>query len=247
MSVDTQPPAPASQPAPPAPPAAPPEQDWVRSRVDWASVPKVNLLPPEILAGRRFRVLRRRLGLTVLGVLGLAGCGVFWAQAGVSSAQTGYHTAQARGIALQHQQAPYARVPTVLQALDDARATRAGALGTDVSWYGFLTDLAVSTPANAQLSAVSVTMNDAAGTTPSSVPLEPAGIGQVQVIGVARYFPDVATWLESTLQVSGLGGPTLQTSVAKNVSSTTPSQISFTGTVVVTPAALSHRYDREAS
>jgi hypothetical protein len=54
----------AAEPGPPAP-----------IRIPWAPVPKVNLLPIEIVEKRRFRRTQVLLGLAVLGVVLLAGVG----------------------------------------------------------------------------------------------------------------------------------------------------------------------------
>jgi hypothetical protein len=71
-------------------------------------------------------------------------------------------------------------------------------------------------------------------------------------------FTDVAAWLDDVGQVHGLAGSGLTSAVragsaaASGDSPSTgatpaPSQITFSGSAVVVPAALSHRYDRKAS
>jgi hypothetical protein len=79
-----------------AAPAPDAEADTVtRTRVDWAPVPRVNLLPPEILESRRFARTQRLLGGAVAGTVLLAGAGVLWAQLQVGSAQEALQETQA--------------------------------------------------------------------------------------------------------------------------------------------------------
>jgi hypothetical protein len=239
MTVDTQ----------LAPPAAAVEPGPVATRVEWAIVPRVNLLPPEVLAARRFRTLQRRLGAAVAGTLVVAGLAVVWAQSGLASAQDDLAATQAQAVQLQAEQTKYAEAPKVLANLDAARTARASALGTDVAWYQFLSDLALNTPVGTGLSSVAISMTGSVNATASTVPLVPAGLGDVKVTGKAVRFPDVASWLDSFGQVHGLAGIVLMNATQANSESgsSAPAAIEYTGSAVITTGALSHRYDRRAN
>jgi hypothetical protein len=234
------------------------------TRVEWAPVPRVNLLPPEILEVRRFRRLQRQLAGIVLSVVLLGAAAGAWAQSGVLAAQSDLTDVQAQTQDLMQQRARYAEVPKALAELDAARAAREGALRSDVLWYRFLGDLAVNTPAGTELTTVSVTMNATTATAAGAAATgtAPAGtssvagtgtlttLGEVKVAGKALRFRDVATWLETVTQVHGLAASNLQ-SVAREESSSTAgsagsADVSYNGSAVVTSAALSHRYDRKA-
>jgi Tfp pilus assembly protein PilN len=240
-------------------PAGPPPSLAHQARVEWAPVPRVNLLPPEVLADRRFRRLQRQLAGGVLAMVVLCVVATLWAQSGVASAQEDLAATRAQGVALQRQQDKYAEAPKALAELDAARASRESALGTDVSWYLFLNDLAVNTPLGTELASVTISMTGKTESTPSTVPLTPSGLGQVRVTGKALKFTDVAAWLDAVNQVHGLTGPVLETAgkAAKDngsgpgsgsgSSSADASTITYTSTAVIVPAALSHRYDRKAS
>lgn len=235
------------------------------TRVEWAPVPRVNLLPPEILEVRRFRRLQRQLAGIVLAVVLLGAAAGAWAQSGVLAARSDLTEVQAQTQDLMLQRARYAEVPKALAELDAARAAREGALRGDVLWYRFLGDLAVNTPSGTELTTVSVTMNTTTGTAATgtaatgtaatgaasaagAVPL--TTLGEVKVAGKALRFRDVAAWLETVTQVHGLAASNLQ-SVAREESSGTvgsagSADVSYNGSAVVTSAALSHRYDRKA-
>jgi Tfp pilus assembly protein PilN len=230
------------------PPDAAPAPTGTSARVDWAPVPKVNLLPPEIVDGRRLARLKRTLGgVLVLAVAGCAGA-VVWAQAGVSAAQDEVDLAQSRASVLQGQQAKYAEVPRLTALIDTATTARQTAMSQDVLWYGFLSDLSLTTPKGVSLVSLEVTLDDSSVPTGQpGDPLTPRGIGHVSFSGKADHFPDVAGWLEAVGSVHGLDGSTLQTAtrgVAGAADGNGP--ITFTSTVQVTSTALTHRYDRKA-
>ncbi|HEX2805539.1 MAG TPA: hypothetical protein VHN80_05165 [Kineosporiaceae bacterium] len=222
------------------------------TRVAWAPIPRVNLLPPEIVTARSFRRLQRQLG-GLVGAVVLLGAGAgAWAQSGVLAAESSLTEARAATTQLQQQQAKFAEVPKALAELDAARAAREGAMATDVLWYRFLGDLAVNTPADTNLSSVSVTMTPpaAAGSGAAASPAaQPAGLGEVTVSGNAARFKDVAAWLDAVTLVHGLAGSSLQSAAQSATTGTgaiTTTPVSYSGAAIVTTAALSHRYDRKA-
>jgi Tfp pilus assembly protein PilN len=218
------------------------------TRVDWAPVPKVNLLPPEIVEGRRLARLKRVLGgLVVVAVAGCAGA-VVWAQAGVASAQGELQAAETRAATLQTQQAKYAKVPRITSLIDTTTTARQTALGQDVLWYGFLSELSMTTPKGVSLVSLEVTLDDTSQpAAPANDPLAPSGIGHVTFSGKADHFPDIAAWLDAVGTVHGLDGSTLQTATrGEGAPAATTGPITFTSTVQVTTKALTHRYDRKA-
>jgi Tfp pilus assembly protein PilN len=218
------------------------------TRVEWAPVPRVNLLPPEIVDGRRLGQLKRLFGGTLVVVAAGCAAAVVWAQLGVSSAQDEVDAAQARAASLQAEQAKYAEVPRIDSLIDTATTARQSALSSDVLWYGFLSDLSLTTPKGVSLISLEMTLDDSS--TPSSAPADPlttSGIGHVNFSGKASHFVDIASWLNAVSSVHGLDGSTLQTAT-RGVAGSAPTSgpITFTSTVQVTSKALSHRYDRKA-
>jgi Tfp pilus assembly protein PilN len=230
-------------------PGAAPAPTGTSTRVDWAPVPKVNLLPPEIVESRKLAGLKRVLGgVLVIAVAGCAGV-VVWAQAGVGSAEDEVQVAQARAATLQAEQAKYAEVPRITGLIDTATTARQTAMGQDVLWYGFLSELSMTTPKGVSLVSLEVALDDSSG--PSGAPgdpLTPSGIGHVSFSGKASHFPDVAGWLDAVGSVHGVDGSTLQTATRGDADApaTTGGPITFTSTVQVTSKALTHRYDRKA-
>jgi Tfp pilus assembly protein PilN len=241
MSVDVR------KAPPPGPTFAGPSGSPVGGiRVDWAPVPRVNLLPPEIVAGRRFRRVQRLLGAAVLGTVAVAGFGLAWAWHEVSLAQADLDVSRARTAQLHTEEAKYADVPRLLAQVEQAKQAREQALGRDVAWYRFFDDLAAATPQSVSLSNVSVAL-DATGSAaaPGADPLTPSGLGTVTFAGAGDRFPDVATWLDSVATIAGLDGSTL-TSATRAAGGSQDGPVTFSSKIVIAETALSHRYDGKA-
>jgi hypothetical protein len=123
-------------------------------------------------------------------------------------------------------------------------------MGQDVLWYGFLSELSMTTPKGVSLVSLEVGLDDNSEPSgPSDDPLTPSGIGHVSFSGKASHFPDIAGWLDAVGTVHGLDGSTLQTATrgeADAPATTSGGPITFTSTVQVTSKALTHRYDRKA-
>jgi len=220
--------------------------------VGWASVPRVNLLPAELIAARGLRKVQQLLALAVVVTLALIACMFVWAQNGVETAQTELTGEQAKTALLQQEQAKYIDVPKVLGQIDAAQTAEQTAMASDIAWYTYLYDLSTVTPSRVSLTALTATVGMPGATSAqpgTSGPLSTSGVGQVTVAGTAATFSDVAAWLDSIDQVKGLDASMLDTAIREETtktSSTLPT-VSFTTHITVTDDAFTHRYDRKAS
>jgi Tfp pilus assembly protein PilN len=212
-------------------------------RVDWAPVPRVNLLPAEIIEARQFHHLKRLLALGVAVSLVVVAGAALAMQVGVVNASNALEQTQSESAGLQAQKTKYAEVPKVVAQVDAAKVAREKALGRDIPWYRFLTDLALNTPANTTLTSIDVTLTDQATATGQvPTPLTEPGLGTVTVAGSTRQFADVSAWLTAAGTVHGLSGSTLSSATRED----TAGAITFNSELIITADALSHRYDRKA-
>ena len=90
-----------------------------------ATLPRVNLLPPEIEQQRRFRHVQVGLGGAVLASLVVAGALVVAAGAQVGKAQDDLDANKAQATQLQSKVAEYAEVPLVYGQVEAARRSSA--------------------------------------------------------------------------------------------------------------------------
>jgi Tfp pilus assembly protein PilN len=209
-------------------------------RISWAMVPRVNLLPIEIVEGRRFRRTQIILGSAVICSLLVAGGATFLAQRGISDANDRLTAAQARVTSLQAEQTRYAAVPQVIAQVNAANTARTLAMGTEVLWYRYLSDIDGARPSGVALTTITVTAAaPASAAVPSSNPLAAPGVGSILVTGTAKQYSQVATWLDSIGKITGFSSPSL-TSAGKG----DPNLIFSTGAIVDSDA-LSGRYAKE--
>jgi Tfp pilus assembly protein PilN len=219
------------------------------SRVEWAPVARVNLLPKEIGERRRFRRVQQGLALVVVLTVCGAGAAVWWSQRQVSNAQTELETVQARTADLQKQRDSFAEVPRVTAQVNAAEVARETAMKNDVPWYRYMTDLKAAAPADVSFTSFTFNVPGSAATAAAAQaaaadPLAPTnGVGAVTLDGISGEYPDIARWMLSLDEVAGLDVSTLANAQTKE----DRSAVVFSSGITVTDQALSHRYDRKAS
>jgi Tfp pilus assembly protein PilN len=225
------------------------------SRVDWAPVPRVNLLPAEILEARRFRRMQGLLGAAVTLTLALAVLAVWWSQRAVSDAEEELAAVQARTAELQKQEQEYADVPKTIAEVEAAQEARAYVMANDILWNRYLGDLMSRKPDDVTFDSVTLTVSapvavtdSAGGAAPGGAaaaenPLVEGGIGTVTMEGDAETYHDVAAWLDFLSELDGFGTSTLSTAVASEGTGGETDGVTYNSGVAITEPALSRRYD----
>jgi len=213
------------------------------------TVPRVNLLPPEILENRRFARTRRLLALAVVGTLAAVGGLYYLAVERADTAAADLAVVQAETTRLKAEEAKYAEVPRVIAQVDAAEAARDQALSTNVAWYRYLNDLALTYPETVWLDTMTASVAASTdGTAPVPVagtnPLATPGIGTVTFTGKALEHSDVASWLDVLAGTEGFADAYFSNSTRSQIDGT--DVVTFSSQVVVTGDALWDRYESEA-
>jgi Tfp pilus assembly protein PilN len=208
------------------------------------SLPRVNLLPPEIAETRRFRRIQVGLGGAVLGAVGIVALLYVAATSSVSSAQADVDAAQAHKVSLQTETAKYNDVTATYAKAAAAKAMLTQAMGEEVRFSQFLNDLSLSVPENVWLKSINFTQTAAAPTAVATAPGAAASIGTVTFVGVGFSHDDVAVWLESLATQKGYANPYFSNSTEALLG--TRKTVNFSSTVALTPAAYSGRYTKPA-
>lgn len=202
------------------------------------SLPRVNLLPPEIAETRRFRRIQMGLGGAVLGAVGIVALLYVAASSSVANAQTDLDAATTTHASLQAETAKYRDVTAVYARAAAAQAMLTQAMGEEVRYSQFLNDLSLSVPENVWIKNLAFTQGVAPAAVGSAVP----GIGTVTFSGVGFKHDDVAVWLESLASQKGYTNPYFTSSTEALLG--TRKTVSFTSTATLTPAAYSGRYTK---
>jgi Tfp pilus assembly protein PilN len=213
-----------------------------------ATLPRVNLLPPEIEEQRRLRKLQVGLGVGVLAAAGVVGALALAAMAQVNDAQEGLDASKARGTTLEAKAAEFAEVPAVYAQVEAAEAQLTQAMGKEIRWSYFLNDLSLRTPSKVWLTQMTVTQEvdavaAATPVTPESAVITP-GIGSVQFTGKGYTHNDVAAWLNALAKQKGLTQPYFTSSTVEPIG--TQKAVTFQSQATITEEALSSRFSEKA-
>lgn len=207
-----------------------------------STLPRVNLLPPEIAEQARFRKIQGALiGALVLAVAGVGF--LFVAATGsVSDAQTSLESSQATGSTLQSEASTFASVTETYARAAAAEAMLVEAMGQEVRYSRFLNDLSLTIPDNVWLTDATFTQDEPvlAADPALADPASAGSLGTVTFGGTAFTQDDVAVWLERLATQEGFDNPYL-TSATGELIGERPT-VTWSTTVVLTSEALSNRY-----
>ena len=204
------------------------------------TLPRVNLLPPEIHEAARFRRFQLAMVAAGVGAVAVVGALAVSAHSGVNSAKADLATAQAQHTSLQTQLNGLQSVADVYSQVAAKKAMLTQAMGPEIRWSFYLTDLSLKIPQSVWLTNVTATeqAGGAAPTTAGSV--VPAGVGTVNFTGTAFSHDNVATWLDALAKERGFTNAYFSNSTKS--ASGPKSLVTFNSSVTLTQAALSGRY-----
>lgn len=198
-----------------------------------------NLLPPEIVAARRTRKVRRTvLAAMLVVVVALAG---WYGAAGlqVSAAQDDLEVAQAEVLRLQQQQKEYSDLITAQNQLRSIGSELSGLMADDLSWSSLLSSLRASAPAGVKITGVNGALNTAgAADSAESLPRTSTDqlIGTLTLNGEGPDNKAVARYVDALADVRGVERGLLTDATRQE------GHITFSIRLDITSAALGGRY-----
>jgi Tfp pilus assembly protein PilN len=214
-----------------------------------ATLPRVNLLPPEIAEAAQFRRLQTILGVAVGVTILFIGALWFLSRGAVTTAQADLARTQAQTVALQAQVNQYADVPAMAQEVATAKVQLATAMAPEVRWSFYLNDLSLSIPDGVRLTDLAINEPFAqalGGTTPPTVTGVEGGlgIGSIAYTGKADSWDSVAKWLQVQSHEWGVTEPWPVQLSTPTDQTTKKTMTDWNSKITVTADALSHRYDK---
>ncbi|MGO4104371.1 hypothetical protein AB4Y63_10500 [Leifsonia sp. YAF41] len=166
--------------------------------------PRVDLLPPEVRKERQARVVRRRLGLGVIGVLLIVVLGAGAATALSIQAQAQLLAEQSRTGELLAEQAKYMEVRTVQNQVGLVRAAQQVGASTEINWKDYLQKVQATLPAGVTIDTVDVdSASPMAIYVQPTAPLQGARVATVNFTAKSTGLPDVPTWLTALTTLPG--------------------------------------------
>jgi Tfp pilus assembly protein PilN len=213
-----------------------------------AGVPKVNLMPPEIAEAAKFRRFQLAMGGAFVAALAIVGALYVHEHSAVKSAQTDLEAAQAQQTSLQSQRATLQSVQDVYTRVASKQAMLQQAMGSEIRWSYYLTDLSLKVPDHVWLTNLQATQSatglGGATTAAPASPVSAASIGTIDFQGVGYSHDDVATWLDTLAKERGFVDPYFTNSTEATIGS--QNVVNFDSSVGLTDAAESGRYTKPA-
>lgn len=208
-----------------------------------ATLPRVNLLPPEIHERRRLQ--RLQIGLGAVVVLSVFGVGFMYmsGQSAVTTAKARVADAQNTQTKLSAQIQKLQYVTQTRSAKDAAEAALTQATASEIHWSDYLADMSVVVPPGVWVTQLSFVENVQPGslTNPTAAP---PTVGTVTV--TATTLPEggaahngVASWLDATVKEKGFSSPWYGSSTESYIG---PQKVAtFASNINVTSDALTKR------
>lgn len=185
--------------------AAPTGKSLWNQMPGWGIV--ADLTPPEIIAARSLRVIRRLIALLL--VLVVVGCAALfvWAKLQSSAAQDDVATASADTAQLEHDASKYSKVTSVEAATNQIQSQVAGAMQTDVDTTHLIKAIRAALPGSMLINSFTLTLTPVA-TTPSTdtgaAPTAGPVIGTVTITGTGKKIDDLAAFVDRVSKVPGV-------------------------------------------
>ncbi|MGN6426709.1 hypothetical protein [uncultured Leifsonia sp.] len=166
--------------------------------------PRVDLLPPEVLAARQSRSTRRALGLGVIGVLVLTLGAIGGSSLLAASANQDLVAAQNRTTDLLTQQQKYMEVRKVQDQVKVVQAAQQVGASTEIDWRDYLVKVQQTLPPEVSLKVITVdSASPLAAYAQSTAPLQGARIATLSFTADSPTLPQVPSWLDSLAKLPG--------------------------------------------
>lgn len=166
--------------------------------------PRVDLLPLEVRKERRAKVVRRRLGLSVVCVLLLVLLGSGASTALSLQAQQQLLDENERTGELLVEQAKYIEVRKVQEKVGLVQAARQVGVSTEIDWKKYLEGVQGTLPGGVTIESVKIdSASPLAIYSQPTAPLQGERVATISFAAKSAVLPDVPTWLKALAALPG--------------------------------------------
>ncbi|HEY2042920.1 MAG TPA: hypothetical protein VGH11_09605 [Jatrophihabitans sp.] len=217
-----------------------PNQIW-NSMPGWGIV--ADLTPPELIASRRLRVLRRLIAAGLVALLALVIAAYAFVFLQHSSANDALSAERSRTTQLQAAQGKFAEVTQIQTKLGQINGQIKTVMSGDVDFSALLTQIRGALPGTMTINTAALTLNVGsakAGQSTTSGGLDTSGhqvIGTVTLTGAAVRYTDVSHFVDSLAAVNGI------VNVLPTSAQAEKGAVQYNLTLNLTDQLLTHRFD----
>ena len=166
--------------------------------------PRVDLLPPEVRAQQKGRVLRRALVVAVVAVVFITAGGIAAATWEAQRSRASLAVVEARTAELLAAQGEYAPVRRAQAELDATVAARQLATSVDIDWNDYLRQIRARLPGDVVIGAVVLDAGSPwAPYGQATAPLQPSRVATVNLTLTTPTLPSVPDWLDEMATLPG--------------------------------------------
>jgi Tfp pilus assembly protein PilN len=203
--------------------------------------PRVHLLPPQVLARKKGRALRRRLGVGFVAVIVLVAIGIGAATLSMISSQSALLTAQQNSTSILQQQAKYGDVLKVKADAVTIQTSQKQATAQEISWQPFISSLEATLPPGASITSISTSIDSPFAVAPPVT--DPLQGPRVATVGATLTMDQstIAGWLDSLPALKGFVDVT-----PNSVTLGTGSSYVVSITLHLSKDALANRFTKDA-
>jgi len=203
--------------------------------------PQVDLMPPEVRAGRRLKRTKRILVLVLVGVVALSAVGYAGALVSASSAAADLESVQQETARLTAEQTKYAEVPKVLGDIAQVQVARHLGTAPEILWAPYVNAIRAVTPSGVSIDTLSVAGSDPLHQSAASGNvLAGPSIGTIQLVAKSRTIIDTSDWLDALDGVPGFGDAWFSAETINDSNGVSYYQVS--ATVQLNTTALANRF-----
>lgn len=216
----------------------------------WSAMPgwgiSADLIPPEVIASRQLRVIRRRGVSALIGIVLL--CALVYGFAVIQSHRAANSLAaeQTKTTQLQAAQSKYAEVTKIQGSVADVKRQLSVLMADDVAYAGLIEQLRAGLPPGMTIGELTVTVDT--GKTSSSASSGSAGaatldasgrkhIGTITISGTGQALSDTSSYVDQLRKIRGVVEPYPLTNKAK------PPGTEYSLQLTLTDELLTHKYD----
>jgi hypothetical protein len=166
--------------------------------------PQVDLMPPEVRAGRRLRRTKRMLVFVIVGILAIAMVGYTGAELQARSASSDLEAVQQETARLTLAQSKFAEVPKILGEIGNAETARQQGTSTEILWKSYLDAMRAITPAGVAVDNLTVAAAEPMKPAPqASDPLAAPSMGSIQFTAKSLTTIGTSDWIDALDAVPG--------------------------------------------
>jgi Tfp pilus assembly protein PilN len=166
--------------------------------------PRVHLLPPDVIARKKLKAIKRRLWMAVIVVVAISAIAYGGTVVSLTAAQAQLQSANSAATLLTVQQAKYGEVSKVKADINSIQQAQKTATAKEILWAPYIGQIQASLPAGATIQSMNAGLDLASASTaaPTTVPLQATHIATLTVT-VGMNQADIAGWVGGLTSIKG--------------------------------------------